>query len=86
MIRQWMALKYRCYESELNLNYSYGTFWRGIVSWSREGEIDLKSDKGDVVAGNLNMPMTNMQAAERTASISASGTIWLNSRQGLSAL
>ena len=31
---------------KLDLNYPYGTFWRGIVRWSREGEIDLKSDEG----------------------------------------
>ena len=31
---------------KLDLNYPYGKFWRGIVRWSRDGEIDLKSEKG----------------------------------------
>ena len=31
---------------KLDLSYPYGKFWRGIVRWSREGEIDLKSEKG----------------------------------------
>mgnify|MGYP001774436614 CR=1 FL=1 len=29
-----------------DLSYPYGTFWRGVVRWSQEGEIDLKSEKG----------------------------------------
>ena len=31
---------------KLDLSYPYGKFWRGIVRWSRDGEIDLKSEKG----------------------------------------
>ena len=27
---------------KLDLNYPYGTFWRGIVRWSREGEIQME--------------------------------------------
>ena len=31
---------------KLDLNYPYGKFWRGIVRWSQDGKIDLKSEKG----------------------------------------
>lgn len=31
---------------KLDLNYPYGTFRQGIVRWSQEGEIDLKTEKG----------------------------------------
>ena len=129
---------------KLDLNYPYGKFWRGIVRWSRDGKIDLKSEKGisqvnallkvichspafdcydgnfnglslDAVVNSLNidldaeeyhsdcphnyriehitsfdrtgaysnpnLPTTNMPAMERTASISASGTIWRRFRR-----
>ena len=31
---------------KLDLSYPYGKFWRGIVRWSRNGEIDLSSENG----------------------------------------
>ena len=33
-------------KDKLNLNYPYSTFYPGILRWSRDGEIDLDTEKG----------------------------------------
>ena len=33
-------------KDKLNLNYPYNKFYPGILRWSRDGEIDLDTDKG----------------------------------------
>lgn len=33
-------------KDKLNLNYPYNTFYPGLLRWSRDGEIDLDTEKG----------------------------------------
>ena len=33
-------------KDKLNLSYPYSTFYPGILRWSRNGEIDLDTERG----------------------------------------